>query len=171
MIKAISGAQTGADMAALDAALACGFQTGGTMPWGYSTEDGRKTPMWAKKYGLVDLGPKPQSKAEWASNYANRTKYNVIDSDETIWFEWGQKPTSPGYWCTQKACFNAGKHPSVFTKPSFDTSSAIVLHGIKTIIRQNNVINFAGNRESKAPGIYDWVYGLLVDVFQELKAK
>jgi hypothetical protein len=162
MIKAISGGQTGCDVAALDAALACGFQTGGTMPYWFQNESG-KHPEFEKIYGVKQNGF-----CEPREGYRQRTFLNVRDSDVTIWFDWTGDCNSRGYYCTRNAAFNVSKEFHVILKPEIHAQSRDLL---KTVCRQNDVINFAGNRESKAPGIYDWVYGLLRDVFQELKAK
>jgi Circularly permutated YpsA SLOG family len=170
MIKAISGGQTGADLAALDAALACGFQTGGCMPWGFSNEDGRHAQSWAKRYGFVMMANRP-GPDDWKQNYRDRTESNVQKSDVTIWFEWSDNPKSPGYWCTLNACKKSNRGMIVFCKPYFDVNPIIETDNLAYSVNSFETINFAGNRESKAPGIYDWVYGLLFDVFQELKAK
>ena len=51
-MKIISGAQTGADLAGLDAAKALGIPTGGSMPNGFKDLEGKK-PEYASKYGIV----------------------------------------------------------------------------------------------------------------------
>ncbi len=69
--KIISGGQTGADQAALDAAIKLGIPHGGWIPKGRSTENG-KLP---DKYKLKEMPTK---------SYPNRTEQNVIDSDGTL---------------------------------------------------------------------------------------
>jgi hypothetical protein len=69
----VSGGQTGADRAALDFAIACGLDHGGWCPGGRMAEDG---PI-AAKYKLRQT---PRS------NYAQRTKWNVRDTDGTVVF-------------------------------------------------------------------------------------
>lgn len=49
--KVVSGGQTGADRAALDAALEAGFPCGGWCPLGRKSEDG----VIDKRYPLVEL--------------------------------------------------------------------------------------------------------------------
>lgn len=70
-MKIISGAQTGVDRAALDAALECHVEAGGWCPEGRQSEDG----IIPEKYPVIEL-PK--------SGYRQRTKRNVLDSDGTV---------------------------------------------------------------------------------------
>ncbi len=68
--KIISGGQTGADRAALDAALAAGLSIGGSCPAGRTAEDG-PIPI---RYELKEID----------GGYRQRTKRNVLDSDGTL---------------------------------------------------------------------------------------
>ena len=74
--KIISGGQTGADQAALDAAIELGIPHGGWIPKGRLTEAG---PL-PDKYGLTEMTNK---------DYLKRTKQNVLDSDATVIFSHG----------------------------------------------------------------------------------
>ena len=74
--KIISGGQTGADRAGLDAALARNLPHGGWCPRGRLAEDGRI----ASRYQLRQT----ESPA-----YAVRTERNVLDSDVTLVFTFG----------------------------------------------------------------------------------
>jgi len=69
--KIISGGQTGADQAALDAAIKLDIPHGGWIPKGRITEDGQLP----EKYQLEEMP---------TSSYAERTEHNVIDSDGTL---------------------------------------------------------------------------------------
>ena len=69
--KIISGGQTGADRAALDAAIELGIPHGGWIPKGRLTEDG---PL-PDRYQLVEMP---------TASYPKRTEQNVIDSDGTL---------------------------------------------------------------------------------------
>ncbi|MBL7017121.1 MAG: hypothetical protein ISR84_06140, partial [Kiritimatiellales bacterium] len=69
--KIISGGQSGADRAALDAAMACGIPHGGWCPKGRLAEDGQISP----KYNLREME---------TDSYSERTKANVADSDLTL---------------------------------------------------------------------------------------
>ncbi len=71
--KIISGGQTGADQAALDAAMKLDIPHGGWIPRGLITENG---PL-PDKYQLEEMP---------TSRYVGRTEENVIDSDGTLIF-------------------------------------------------------------------------------------
>ncbi|MDH3584808.1 MAG: putative molybdenum carrier protein, partial [Phycisphaerae bacterium] len=75
-IKIVSGGQTGADRAALDAALACGQPCGGWCPQDRAAEDGPIDP----RYPLKELP---------GGGYRQRTHRNVIDSDGTVVLSFG----------------------------------------------------------------------------------
>ena len=70
-IKIVSGAQTGVDRAALDAALECAVALGGWCPAGRLAEDG----VIPSRYPVEEL---PRA------GYRQRTKRNVVDSDGTV---------------------------------------------------------------------------------------
>ncbi|NLA75077.1 MAG: hypothetical protein GX846_06375, partial [Deltaproteobacteria bacterium] len=74
--KIISGGQTGADQAALDAAIEMGVPHGGWVPLGRMTENGRLS----ARYNMQEID---------AINYELRTEKNVIDSDGTLLFSQG----------------------------------------------------------------------------------
>lgn len=71
--RIISGGQTGADRAALDFAIAHDIPHGGWCPSGRLAEDGRIP----SRYQLRET-PSP--------DYAQRTEWNVRDSDGTVIF-------------------------------------------------------------------------------------
>jgi hypothetical protein len=70
-LKIISGGQTGADRAALDAAMDSGFEVGGWCPRDRRAEDG----VIPARYPLQETA---------ARSYAVRTEWNVRDSDGTL---------------------------------------------------------------------------------------
>src|SRR5687768_10043060 len=72
----ISGGQTGADRAALDAAMVCGVPHGGWCPNGRTAEDG---PL-PECYLLTETA---------GASYLARTEKNVKDSDGTLIFTMG----------------------------------------------------------------------------------
>lgn len=92
--KIISGGQTGADQAALDAAIAKGIPHGGSIPLDRMTEDG---PL-PEKYRLVELQTR---------SYPVRTEQNVIDADATIILSHGA--LTQGSLLTQKKGRDAWK--------------------------------------------------------------
>ena len=75
--RIISGGQTGADRAALDAARDAGIETGGWVPRGRWAEDGTVPDCY------------PNMKETCSADPAFRTKCNVRDSDATVVFHHG----------------------------------------------------------------------------------
>ena len=144
----ISGGQTGADLAGLDAALACGVATGGTMPYGFKNEDGYH-PKFKSLYGM---------KAAVSSDYAVRTEINVQDSQVTLWFGC---VGSPGFWCTKKA---TEKHMKAF----FGMPKQLEGSGWLTVLERYKVINVAGNRASTNPCIYSNTYFFMVELINRI---
>jgi len=71
VIKIVSGAQTGVDRGALNAALAEGVECGGWCPEGRKAEDG----VIPERYPVTELS---------GSGYRQRTLKNVVDSDGTL---------------------------------------------------------------------------------------
>jgi len=69
--KIVSGGQTGVDRAALDAARAAGLERGGWCPRGRLAEDGA-------------LGLDYPLRETPTADYAQRTEWNVRDSDATL---------------------------------------------------------------------------------------
>jgi len=146
--KIISGGQTGADQAGLEAAYQLGLQTGGTAPPKFMTEDGPRV-FLLTTYNLIEGGYDPKI-------YPRRTVENVKNSDGTLWFG---KSNSPSGKLTINTAMELGKYLLVITNPSNTMNTHLIsawltIHNIK-------VLNVAGNRESKSPGIYDTVLTLL----------
>jgi predicted Rossmann-fold nucleotide-binding protein len=73
-VRVVSGGQTGVDQAALRAARAAGFETGGFAPQGWATEAGPAP--WLAEYGLVECR---------VGGYPARTFENVRVADATLW--------------------------------------------------------------------------------------
>jgi putative molybdenum carrier protein len=151
--RVISGGQTGADQAALRAALAAGIPTGGFAPLGWETE--AAPAPWLKDYGLVECS---------TSGYPARTAANVRTSDATLWF--GSAAT-PGAVMTLTTCVELGK-PCMVVRPGGAVKPS---HVVAWIVRDRfRVVNVAGNRESKSPGTGDRVERFLAQVFRQLRA-
>jgi hypothetical protein len=143
--KLVSGGQTGADIAALDVALKHGFPHGGWYPKGRKSVEG---PIPAR----YDLNETP------SASYLQRTEWNVRDSDGTVVFTMAEE-VSGGSLKTigfakkhGKPCIQVSRDGSV--SPATDLRAFVKEHGIK-------VLNVAGSRESKEPGLHDWVMELL----------
>lgn len=141
--KIISGGQTGADMGGLLAARDLGIPTGGVAPKGYRTERGPQ-PL------LKDLG---LTESPYAS-YQGRTADNVEAADGTVLFG---NLRSPGSALTAKLCKQAGK-PWI-ENPTVQELRTFIIN------EQVQVLNVAGNRESKNPGIQAGVREILVEAF------
>jgi hypothetical protein len=147
--RIISGGQTGADQAGLYAALDLGLATGGTMPHAFKTERGPH-PELAEKFGLVE--------SRWSS-YPPRSRQNVLDSDGTLIFG---HDGSPGGRLTKKLC-DQERRP--FRVVCWDPENGFIGDWISEagwrdyvlswlVYHQIKVLNVAGNRESRAPGIF-----------------
>ncbi len=147
-IKLISGFQTGADLAAIDYAIEHGIAYGGTVPKG-------------RLYELGTLPAKYLCTESTSPKYPPRTAKNVADSDITIIFHFGPLDTESGCSLTVKLCQKANK-PHVVQRLDLinDLESAAFL---RPIFQGGiyKVINVAGSRESKAPGIYARVKNIL----------
>jgi hypothetical protein len=157
-ILIISGGQTGADIAGLMAAKEVGFNTGGFAPKGFKTELGSNL-MLKSQYHLKETS---------SSGYTIRTRMNIEWADINILFSDDSK--SKGTLYTISCCNKANKPYLLLS--SFDTNAVqSILAFIKPYMGFNNdfTINIAGNRASKAPGIQDRVFSILVDVFKEIK--
>lgn len=144
-MKVVSGGQTGADRAALDAAKAAGLPTGGYAPSHYGTERGPDPSL--KTFGLVAGG-----------SLAWRTERNVVTAGATIVF--AVRP-SPG---SDMTVAMAARHrkPCLVVNPWAPEVEKEVLHFLN--MYRPAVLNIAGHRESKAPGIYARVYGVLMSL-------
>lgn len=134
--KIVSGGQTGVDRAALDVALELGLPCGGWCPKGRKAEDG---PI-ARRYPLQETP---------SDDYAQRTAWNVRDSDGTLILTRGQ-PTE-GTALTIELAERQGK-PHLVMDLHEQPDRASVRAWITT--HRIRVLNIAGPREEKCPGIY-----------------
>ena len=139
--KLISGGQTGADRAALDAALEAGFPCGGYCPAGRLAEDG---PI-DTRYPFTEI----------AGGYAGRTEKNVIHSDGTVLFY--DLQVRGGTRLTRELCQKHNK-PHLLINLS-GRKKVAPLQCIQEFITENNieVLNIAGPRASESPAIYAYV--------------
>ena len=144
--KIVSGGQTGVDRAALDAALAQDIPIDGWCPEGRRAEDG----SIPDRYSLRETP---------SDNYAQRTAWNVRDSDGTLIIV--PNPLSGGTALTQEAAEEQGK-PVLHVRPS----DPVPIPMIRAWARVNNVqvLNVAGPRASEADGIYEAARTILDDL-------
>ncbi|NPA25750.1 MAG: molybdenum cofactor carrier [Deltaproteobacteria bacterium] len=146
--KVISGGQTGADRAGLDAAIESSLPIGGWCPRGRRAED---VPI-AVRYPLQETD---------SAAYRVRTELNVRDSDGTLVFTVG--PPSGGTALTiEKA--------RLFAKPCLvvDLERNGDPRVVEDWLRENEieVLNIAGPRESNFPGIYERAKSFLRALFR-----
>jgi len=148
--RIISGAQTGADRAALDFAVEYGIDHGGWVPKGRRAEDGTVP----ARYHVREL---PEG------GYPERTEKNVIDSDGTLIISHGK--LTGGSFLTlqmtekhQKPCLSIDLRQVIIFDAAIDIHDWITENRI-------GILNVAGPRASKDPEIYDAVHNLLETVF------
>lgn len=148
--KIVSGGQTGADQAALDAAIKLGIPHGGWIPKGRLTETG----TLPDKYKLTEMPD---------TSYASRTEQNVIDSNGTVIISHG--PLSEGSEFTRQMAVKHQRpwlHIDLDQTPAFKSAALI-----SSWIDKNNIeiLNVAGPRASKDSQIYFAVAKLIESVY------
>lgn len=149
-LKIYSGGQTGVDRAALDAAKQHKIEHGGWCPKGRKAEDG----VIDQSYLLIETN---------SFDYRERTRLNVQDSDGTLilfkdTLEGGTRYT---YDYTIK-----------IQKPTLliNLDTAPDYKNIINWLRENKIslLNVAGPRESKNPGIYASAKNILSTLIAQL---
>lgn len=148
--KLISGGQTGADRAALDAGLALAFAVGGFCPKNRQAEDGPLDPS----YPLVEI----------KGGYRQRTKANVEAADGTVMFY-----ESILYGGTQQTllfCIKASKPYKLIDISLVDADTAV--KAIQGFVDQFaiEVLNMAGPRASSSSSMYDYVRAVTAGVIR-----
>ncbi len=144
--KIISGAQTGADRAALDFAINNDIPHGGWVPKGRKAEDG----IIPGHYNVIESS---------SDEYSRRTELNVMDSDGTLVLSHGA--LTGGSALTEKMARKHGKpflHIDLNLKPEFQATVDIT-HWLGA--NQIEVLNVAGPRATKDPKIYEATTGIL----------
>lgn len=147
LLKIISGGQSGADLAALDAAIFLGIPHGGWLPRGRKTERG---PLPAR-YRLSELD---------SGKYRDRTRKNILDSDGTLII--ANAPLSGGSALTEALTIRYDRPCLIVNLSVIEKNRAVGL--ICKWINDNRirVLNVAGPRASGDPDIYRDVFALLV---------
>lgn len=150
--KVVSGGQTGVDRAALDAAIQLAIPHGGWCPKGRLAEDG---PI-DDKYQLTEHA---------SSEYTDRTRQNVIDSDGTL-ILYRQRMTG-GTSLTNRIARELGR-PLLRVRLDI----AVDYGKIANWIAENSiaVLNIAGPRGSSHPELYDEAYDVLYKLFGASKS-
>lgn len=157
--KIISGGQTGADQGGWEAAKRLGLETGGMMPRGFRTEDGFH-PEFAELYNAEE---------DTVRNYAHRTEVNVQSADATVIFG---DPTSSGSRQTALLCKQYSKGRLLIR---FEGRTPVSPHPETVALFRKwitgyriEILNVAGNRESKRPGIQELVARFLYNSLCDL---
>jgi hypothetical protein len=156
--KIVSGGQTGADRGGWEAAIYCSIPYGGWIPQGRKAEDGV---IPAKYKGLQETG---------SADYPARTEANVVDSDATLVFTY-DNPTGGSKQTIKFA--QKHKRPCLvinLDEPREKTVKQIV-DWLKGISVPAGVLNVAGSRASKSPGIDLAVTARMVDVISEINER
>ncbi len=138
------------DRAVLDVALASGLKVRGWCPKGRRAEDG---PL-DKGYPLKETP---------CADYAQRTEWNVRDSDGTLVLR--RDKVDPGTALTLRQA-NQQSRPLLLIDLANPLDSATVEQWIRRSgVRQ---LNIAGPRESQSPGIYKAARTFLEKLFEQL---
>ena len=147
----MSGGQTGVDRAALDVAREFGIAAAGWCPHGRRAEDGR----------LPECYPLKETPT---AEYAQRTEWNIRDSDGTLVLTRGRP--SEGTAFTIEVARRLGKPCLVLDVAENPDASQV---GTWARRHQIRVLNVAGPRESKCPGIYQHALSFLREVLTGLQ--
>lgn len=121
------------------------------MPLGFLTEDGRRPDMEAA-YGM---------KAARTADSPARTRLNAKESSATIWLG----PTGcPGWVATAAAVERYGR-PMLVVEPGTTTPRMVADF---LAARRVRILNVAGPRESRSPGIGERAEAFLIRLFRLL---
>jgi hypothetical protein len=150
----VSGGQTGADRAALDAAIEAGMPYGGWCPLGGLAEDHPGPPGLLVQYPGLRESDSPDPVV--------RTELNVRDSDATLILVPGGNITSFGTALTEKFARQMDR-PFALVDP--DAGPDIALPAALALldrVPEGGTLNVAGPRESQSPGVYESSLSLLL---------
>lgn len=139
LYRIISGGQTGADRAALDAALERGFPCGGWCPPGRQADDGPLPSV----YPLQELSH---------GGYRQRTIKNIDDSDGTVIFYF-KRPVG-GTELTLFQCIKRHKPYQLIDANEIQPLRSGEI--IRAFVQREGIgiLNIAGPSEKRSPGIY-----------------
>jgi hypothetical protein len=181
LAKVISGGQSGADMAALEAAKACGLLTGGVAPEQYITANGKK-PELGTEFGLREL---IRAKESLAQMYVRRSQLNVDESEATVAFRLqpsvGTDKTigycQSGKWAKPDGGKFAKKphRPHLVVRDVSAANAEATAREIVEFVRLHKVavLNVAGHRDDVTAGVAQFqaaVFSILKRAFEELKS-
>ena len=154
--KIISGGQTGADRAALDAAIRFGIPHGGWVPKGRRAEDG----VISDRYRMKEMP---------TGHYWRRTEQNVLDSEGTLIFSFG--PLKGGSELTLNLT-KKHRRPSLHLNLDEMSIRDSAQHAMAFIQQHHiQIVNIAGPRASESPGIYRAVTEVLDKILGKKEKK
>ena len=155
-LKIVSGGQTGVDRAAWDVAIQLGYDWGGWVPKGRRAEDG---PIPALYDRCVEHA---------SANLLPRTYANIDDAGATLILA-RHRPLTGGTLRTYEYASKAGDRGAGLMvktgRAAIDVTQA--REWIGTLLHYGPlVLNIAGPRESKCPGIYETAKAFLLEVLR-----
>lgn len=151
MTRIVSGGQTGADRAALDAAIQLGLQYAGWCPSGGAAEDFGDPP------GLLAVYPALRETPD--GDPTVRTRWNVRDSDATLVLSLTEPTASAGTRLTLSTAQRLGR-PHIAVRAD---RPDLVLAWLDDL-GPGSALNVAGPRESEDPGLYSAAHRTLIAV-------
>ncbi len=167
-LKIVSGGQTGVDQGALEAAVTLGLAFGGWAPHGWLAE------RWPKDDFRPGNGSIPEEfragmqefedRGSNANNYRARTKANIRDSDATLILA-DKLPLGGGTKLTNDHALALRRphHVVDLSSPNAEDDARKWLSGFNA---QSLVLNVAGPRESKCPGIQAKTKSFLCEILR-----
>ena len=154
--KIISGAQTGVDRGAPDAALELGFPCGGACPQDRVAEDGRIP----DKYPVIELD---------AGKYRARTIQNVLDSDGTLIIYFSS--LSGGTEQTVAHCIKKRKPYELIDAIEITESRAAELTSRFIEVHHISTLNVAGPRASQQADGQRYAFNVVAAVIERIRAR
>lgn len=154
LLKIISGAQTGVDRGALDAAMDSNVQCGGWCPEGRKAEDG----VIPDKYPVQVLK---------GGGYTQRTRQNVLDSDGTVIIYFAY--LSGGTEQTLRFCLDAKKTYLLIDAHEIDVNRAAQRMAEFFIGLEGETLNFAGPRGSGNIHAYEYTVKAVSKFIETIK--
>lgn len=154
--KIISGGQSGAEIAGIDAAIEHGMPYGGWLPKGRKTENG---PLNVKYTDMIEMPD---------GDYPERTEQNVKDADGTVIFTHGQ-PSDDSALTNEYAIKN--NKPLLHIDLDILSESSAIESLMDWINEKKiEVLNVAGSPESQDEYIYDEVHSIFKSIIKTIKS-
>jgi hypothetical protein len=144
VIRVISGGQTGADRGGIDAAVDLGIATGGHAPRGWRAED-----------GVIPVELRAGMMTTESPHYFVRTRLNVEVADGTMVISFSSPLPPGGSRDTIALARRVGKPYHHVTLLQSGRLTNFVLERARAWLAEHGVrvLNVAGPRESREPGI------------------